>query len=507
MPHLFWLAVLLGLASCPATASTFVTGTVFQMERGRPSPLAKVTVIARAPDTKEILAVTKTNARGRFELASDLPAKVSFSARKHGYFVKTAAGRPESEIVLECLVENDCGSVDFEMGRAAVVTGRVVDEFGEPLESVEVLMVADSVDDRRTPVEGATQTDDHGLFRFFGLKPGRYRVAAKARYMYSDNTQYSGEAALFEVEEGGEIGGVRIVLAPAKVDSFNVSGKLSDVDLGSNSFHWVELRTASRSGDWAGMTQMTSRAVGGDGQFSFPEVHRGRYVLSYRAGTNTIDRRMLGVVEVNSDISGLNLSPLPLTGVVGRITFETVPPAHSVSLSFVSKADLISPRAQAFAPDFEFERGDFLPGSYRVHVASRDYYLKELREKGRAVSFRDFVLPAGDVVQVEAVVADDFGYLHGRLKQRRVEGATPTAGTHFRVGLKSEDGIRSVAADQHGLFVFRNVIPGSYQIGAWSDLSEAEVSAEEAWKRAGAAVRAFDVEPGMEIEIDLTAVR
>ena len=499
------MAVLLVFAAGPVSPSAFVAGTVFQLEKGRPSPLAKVTVIARAPDTKQILATARTDQQGRFQLQRDFAGKVSFSARKHGYFVKTAAGRADSEIVLECHSEGDCGSVDFEMGRAAVVSGRVVGEYGDPIESVEIMMKADDGEGTSSRVEGATQSDDRGLFRFSGIRPGRYRLQARAGYVYGDNTQYRGEASEVEAGEGGFISGIRIVLAPLKMGVFHVSGKLTGVDLDAEGFHWVELRTLGSAS--SGLARNTSQTVGPAGSFAFSRVNQGRHVLSYRTGTSTIERRMLGVIEVNSDISGLNVSPLPLTGVVGRIKFEAKPPAHGITLSFVSKEGLTSPRAEAFAPDFEFERDDFLPGSYRVRVTSRDYYLKELRERGRAVSFRDFELRAGDIIQVEAVVADDFGYLQGRIKQPRDGEGEVTPGTHFRVGLKSEDGTRSVAADQNGLFVFRNVIPGSYTICAWSDLSEAEVKAAEVWKQAGSAVRAFDVEPGMEIEIDLTAVR
>ena len=499
------LAVLLVFAAGPVSASAFVAGTVFQLEKGRPSPLAKVTVIARAPDTKQILATARTDQQGRFQLRRDFSGKVSFSARKHGYFVKTAAGRADSEIVLECHSEGDCGSVDFEMGRAAVVSGRVVGEYGDPVESVEIVLKTDDGEGSSGRVEGATQSDDRGLFRISGVKPGRYRLTARAGYVYGDNTQYRGEAIEVEVLEAGYIDGLRIVLAPVKRGIFHVSGKLTGVDLKADGFHWVELRTLGSAS--ASLGRMSSQTVGPTGSFAFAGVNQGRHVLGYHTRISTIERRMLGVIEVNSDISGLNVSPLPLTGVVGRLKFQTAPPAHGISLSFVSNEGLISPRIEAFAPDFEFERGDFLPGSYRVQVASRDYYLKELRARGRAVSFRDFELRAGDIVQVEAVIADDFGYLHGRIKQPRAGEREVTPGTHFRVGLKNEDGTRSVAADQNGLFVFRNVIPGSYTICAWSDLSEAEVKAAEVWKQSGSAVRAFDVEPGMEIEIDLTAVR
>ena len=109
------------------------------------------------------------------------------------------------------------------------------------MESVEIVMKPG--DGTSSRVEGATQTDDRGLFRISGVKPGRYRLAARAGYVYGDNTQYRAEAAQVEVDEGGFISGIRIVLAPVEVGIFHVSGKLTGVDLNAEGFHWVELRT------------------------------------------------------------------------------------------------------------------------------------------------------------------------------------------------------------------------------------------------------------------------
>jgi len=83
---------------------------------------------------------------------------------------------------------------------------------------------------------------------------------------------------------------------------------------------------------------------------------------------------------------------------------------------------------------------------------------------------------------------------------------TPTSlRSHYRVALAGPGGIRSVQADQSGRFVFPKVIPGPYRICAWKDLNEEAVRAEPLWKQAGKAVRAFEVDPGAQIEMDLTA--
>jgi hypothetical protein len=67
--------------------------------------------------------------------------------------------------------------VDFALERAYAVEGRVQDEFGEPLASLQV--TAERLDARG----GSTRTftsDDRGAFRVYGLAPGRWRVCASA---------------------------------------------------------------------------------------------------------------------------------------------------------------------------------------------------------------------------------------------------------------------------------------------------------------------------------------
>src|SRR5205807_824498 len=68
--------------------------------------------------------------------------------------------------------------------RGSVVTGRIVDEFGEPMPEVQVAaMRYQFIQGRRqlTPAGRFASTNDIGEFRLFGLSPGQYYLSATWR--------------------------------------------------------------------------------------------------------------------------------------------------------------------------------------------------------------------------------------------------------------------------------------------------------------------------------------
>ena len=224
----------------------------------------------------------------------------------------------------------------------------------------------------------------------------------------------------------------------------------------------------------------------------------------------------MGSVDVIGDISGLVLSPRPQTGLAGRVVFgqdlsAAGRPNDEVSLVFSGEDGMRLVSADAEPPGFEFETVGVLPGTYEVDVfrlwiAPSPYFVKEVRRDGKPLPGRTIHLAEGRVEQIEIVLSADFATVHGRVKKPREEGEVREA-AQFRVGLKGPHSIRSVQADQNGRFAFDKVAPGDYRICAWHDLSARAVRDDDVWDKAGAAARAFPVEAGSDIEIDLTAVR
>ena len=74
--------------------------------------------------------------------------------------------------------------IDLRLTRAGVVTGKVVDEFGDPVTDVFVTAMRYQYvqGSRRLMQTGrGAQTNDIGEYRIYGLSPGQYYVSATLR--------------------------------------------------------------------------------------------------------------------------------------------------------------------------------------------------------------------------------------------------------------------------------------------------------------------------------------
>ena len=123
-----------------------------------------------------------TDAAGRYELG-DLPAgEYGASASKSGYLASAykqsspfSQGRPLT-VADGAVVRN----VDFKIYKQAVLAGQVVDDGGDPVARVEVVVLHNTWDlTRLVPsIAGRAMTADDGRFRISGLKPARYVILA-----------------------------------------------------------------------------------------------------------------------------------------------------------------------------------------------------------------------------------------------------------------------------------------------------------------------------------------
>jgi hypothetical protein len=143
---------------------------------------------------------------GRFVFADLPPGHYIVSARKAGYAATTFGQRrpelPPTPIDLEAgAVFQDA---ELRMPRSAAISGRIVDEFGDPLELATV--TASRIVRRAGLVVGMTGatavTDDLGEYRLGGLPAGTYIVAASApkRGPMPTRAYYPGVAARTEAE-------------------------------------------------------------------------------------------------------------------------------------------------------------------------------------------------------------------------------------------------------------------------------------------------------------------
>jgi hypothetical protein len=127
-----------------------------------------------------------TDAQGRYEFR-DLPAgRFNLSVSKSGFVtMQYGQTRPfESGKQIDLAEAQVLEKADLSLPRGSAVSGRILDEFGEPVSdaSVTAMRLQYSAGKRRLVPSGRPSvTNDLGYFRVFGLPPGEYYVSASVR--------------------------------------------------------------------------------------------------------------------------------------------------------------------------------------------------------------------------------------------------------------------------------------------------------------------------------------
>lgn len=176
------------VAPNPGTGS--ISGVVTLDDEAR-TPVRRAQVRITGSAATGISHVTSTDDQGRF-VFRDLPAaRYNISAGRLGFVSGTygqtrpgtGQGAPAALVDGQHLTD-----IRIVMARGAVITGRVVDDVGQPVDRAQVsLMQFRTVNGERTlataigATVGLSQTDDRGVYRVFGLPAGEYVIAVSGR--------------------------------------------------------------------------------------------------------------------------------------------------------------------------------------------------------------------------------------------------------------------------------------------------------------------------------------
>lgn len=324
----------------PRTGTSRIRGRVVAADTG--AALRRAAVRIMSPEIREGRS-TVTDTDGRFEF-SDLPggrytviaSKTSFVTLNYGQSRSTDPPKqlevPEKQIV---------DRVDFKLPRGGVITGRVLDEYGEPVAGAQVQPMQNRfMNGQRRPMPSgqSSSTPDTGEFRLWGLAPGDYYISVTLRNgpaMLNDNSDdrsgYSesyypatssiAEAQAISVSAGQVASGVDIILTPTR--TVKVSGTAID-STGQplkSGFVMAMRRTA-------GLMMMGN--IGGqirpDGTFTMSGLAAGDYLLrastTPRSGSDPSEVLAAVITVSGNDMTGVVLSPMQPAIVTGRLMVD-----------------------------------------------------------------------------------------------------------------------------------------------------------------------------------------
>ena len=222
---------------------------------------------------------------------------------------------------------------DFALVAGGVITGRITNVDGQPLIEEHVDVMPLDIPLQFTQQDFGNRTDDRGIYRAFGLRPGKYRVsvgqqarglpgfAPKQIYsqtFYPSVTEIS-KAKVIEVTEGSETKDVDIVAAAA-ISTFTVSGRITDgtgkpvpaVPLG---VHQSDENSSSSS---------TGGVVtNSNGEFKLEDVIPGKYLVFIAPMENSDVRADPVAFEViDQDLTGLEIKTKKGASLSGTVILE-----------------------------------------------------------------------------------------------------------------------------------------------------------------------------------------
>jgi len=402
----------------PRTGTAVIRWRVFADGTDRALPRTQI----RATSDKSQTFDANTDGDGRYEL-KQLPAGLyTVSASRPNYVAHVFGQKRQGGAGMRIDVADGqtIAAVDFKLIRAGVITGRVVDELGDPVTDVQVAPVRSQLMNgtrQMMPTGRGATTNDLGEFRIFGLPPGRYYIAAVYRgAMGGDTDDRSGYGPTYYPGTGNVAQAQRITIAAGQtIDSVNftllpvrtvkVSGIALDAQGRPLSGAFINIMTRSFMAGGGGA------AIRPDGKFTISGLTPGDYALRVNLPGNS-ESATMPITIADTDVSDIQLIASKPPTIRGRVVLDDSAPApKGSSLRLFVQNDLpmmASGNAQV-KDDFTFET-TMAAGHARVTFFGGDWRLRTVRLDGADVTDAGFDVPPaginGLVVELSARHAD-----------------------------------------------------------------------------------------------------
>ncbi|MBX9639873.1 MAG: carboxypeptidase-like regulatory domain-containing protein, partial [Mycobacteriaceae bacterium] len=167
-----------------------VTGQAVNIQTGEPLRKVVVTMMpaGRRPELRPSgVPRAVTGADGKFTITGVDPGRYTLSAERNGYVRFTYGAKKSGQgMPLQVSAGESLKDLSVKLIPHGVVSGRVLDEDGDPMAQVQVQVLRQRYRDGQKQLDsaGMGSTNDLGEFRIASLAAGRYYVAAMPpRYM------------------------------------------------------------------------------------------------------------------------------------------------------------------------------------------------------------------------------------------------------------------------------------------------------------------------------------
>lgn len=454
-----------------------------------------------------------TDESGKFH-AGNLPPGIYYVEVRSPGFVES---RPDGSTMGKPRSYRSGEPANIQMVPGGVITGTVTDRDGNPIVGLTVNAIrirepGDSGEDLLSNFyRQGRQTDDRGIYRIYGLQPGRYMVYAGGHIDFSPrSTPFDKDAPTYYPSSTRDTGSVINVSTGQEYSSIDIRYRnepgyqISGVILGVIAKN-VELALITPGNPQSvGIT----RELDQDGRraFVFTGVSNGNYKITARGADDSRKLTSGGSINAgvqNTNVSGLEIKLSVLGSLAGRVVLngkpdpkcgsKPSPGLDSVILKLESEKNedddifnLITRDEINTDSQGEFQTSGLTAGKYhlRTVLPMENWYIQSI-EKPAAKSTSPapqknvtaaaspsefFSLSSGEnVTGLTVNISQDGGSLSGSIAGPADTSAIPGGLQIYLVPTEKEriDDFRrySVASvESNGAFMLTNLAPGNYHL-------------------------------------------
>jgi protocatechuate 3,4-dioxygenase beta subunit len=484
-----------------------ISGTVVKMAGSAPLRKGRVLLISTDDKTRRVAAIT--DVAGKFTLKEIEPGSYRLSVSRTGFvteqYGRRKPGGPGAILTLRPKQEM---KLEFRMIPSGVISGKILDEDGEPLAGASVYASKQSYSEGKRTLMAAWQaeTNDLGEYRIYGLAPGRYFVSSTySRFgrtfsdetlsadvqsstanasaegyakMYYPGTTEPGKAEAIVIKPGEEVSSIEMLLRPVTVHRVrgHLYNQITNKPGTGTSLYLVPNNKANQ--EWDSTHSSEVRKM--DGSFEISDVAPGSYVLAAFWGDEGKFYSAQQVLEVgDADLEGVALTITPGTTINGHIVWAGRPSMEKDELSVSALPVGVGLGYQGpsrVSRENSFTLRNIGEGHFRAEVSgqSKDCYLKEVHY-GQADGLKNgFTVTKGEAGNLEIAISSQGARVQGTVMDAN---GLPLAGVavalvpdaprrdEFRL-YKTEN------TDQYGHFDLRGIAPGEYRVFSWEEVEQ-----------------------------------
>ena len=413
---------------------------------------------------------------------------------------------------INSLVVSEGESIDginFSLIPGGVITGKITDADGRPLieENVNVLLTNGSV--ITVHGDGLIRTDDRGIYRAYGLRPGKYQVwvgrdeslpdgprPAYRRTFYPSVTDMA-KATDIEVTEGSETKNIDIVVGRPPA-TFKVSGRVLHAETGKPLVR-IKYGVYKSHGEYGSSSSVGENFTNVNGEFGLENVLPGTYAVFIVPEDSGVRGDSVSFEVVDHDVTDLVIRAGNAATVSGVVVVEGANSKtgnKATGLYITAWAEgreetrFAGSYSQLIKPDGSFRIGDIQQGLNQFTLfapTGNEVPLEIVRiERDGVVQPRGLMVKDGEQVTGVRLVAKHLtGSISGQIK---VEGGELPPGSYVVVWITylNENGV----SDPYGMgnsqpqldarrrFVVQGLAAGTYEV----NVRVLEAGREEAFR-------------------------